>query len=116
MIFHITAETDWAKALQNGTYEPPSLAGEGFIHLSTRDQTLATASRYYSEASGLVLLAVDETTVNGEVRWEAPPDPARAEERYPHLYGPLAIGDVSDARPFGRDELGEFVFPYEARL
>jgi uncharacterized protein (DUF952 family) len=112
MIFHITSAAEWAAAQQHGTYEPPSLASEGFIHLSTEEQTLATAARYYANASDLLLLSVDEDVLAHELRWEAPPDPARAHERYPHLYGPLATAEVIDARPFTKNDQGEFVFPY----
>jgi uncharacterized protein (DUF952 family) len=112
MIFHITSATEWAAAQLVGTYAPPSLAAEGFIHLSTQEQTLATAARYYAEASDLVLVWVDEDLLTHELRWEAPPDPARSHERYPHLYGPLDFMEVIDVRPFTRNDHGDFVFPY----
>jgi uncharacterized protein (DUF952 family) len=112
MIFHIVSAREWVEAQERGAYEPPSLRTEGFIHLSTEEQTLATAARYYAAADDLVLLAVNESELTGEIRWEAPPDPSRQHERYPHLYGALAVAEVVDARPFGRDHTGAFVFPY----
>ena len=112
MIYHITSSSAWVEAQRTGIYEPLSLTVEGFIHLSTREQTLSTAARYYAAASDLVLLAVNESVLASELRWEAPPDPAREHERYPHLYGPLRASEVVDARPFGRNDADEFAFPY----
>jgi uncharacterized protein (DUF952 family) len=112
MIYHITSASEWATAQEVGTYAPPSLAAEGFIHLSTEEQTLATAARYYADASDLVLLWIEEDLLTHELRWEAPPDPSRAQERYPHLFGPLDLVEVIDARPFARNDQGDFVFPY----
>ncbi|RYY09702.1 MAG: DUF952 domain-containing protein, partial [Chitinophagaceae bacterium] len=38
MIYHVTSAAQWAAAVEQGFYEAPSLATEGFIHSSTIDQ------------------------------------------------------------------------------
>ncbi len=112
MIFHITSSSEWAAAMLRGSYSPPSMSSEGFIHLSTREQTLATAARYYASASDLVLLEVDESGLGDDLRWEPPSDGTRPDEHFPHLYRDLTANEVVDARRFERDADGNFVFPY----
>lgn len=112
MIFHITSSLEWSAAGESGSYSPPSLSTDGFIHLSTREQTLSTAARYYGSASDLLLLAVDDSRLGVELRWEPPSDGSRPSERFPHLYRPLTMNEVTDARPFERDADLSFIFPY----
>jgi uncharacterized protein (DUF952 family) len=105
VFFHILSRDDWARAQAAGRYEPPSLAEEGFIHFSTREQVVPTAERYYAGRDDLVLLVVDEGRVQPPVRYE----PARG-EMFPHVYGPLNLDAVREVVPFVRDG-GTFVPP-----
>ena len=112
VIFHITTETAWADAQLLDEYSVFSLVSEGFIHLSTAEQALGSAERYYDEVAGLVLLQVDEARCKAEVRWEPPAHEPTSGARFPHLYGPLNLDAVLDARPLTKDDDGRFVFPY----
>ena len=112
MIFHITTAVAWADAQLLDEYSVFSLISEGFIHLSTEDQVLATADRFYSDATGLVLLQVDDTRCAAELRWEAPAEAPLSDARFPHLYGPLNLDAVLDARPFEKQPNGHYLFPY----
>lgn len=38
MIYHVVQKSKWEAAQQQGFYEADSLANEGFIHLSTKEQ------------------------------------------------------------------------------
>ena len=60
MIYHITYQVDWSSALDAGVYTANSLASQGFIHCSTREQVLPVAERCYAGQTGLVLLCIDE--------------------------------------------------------
>jgi uncharacterized protein (DUF952 family) len=97
-IFHIVAAEDWAAAGDQSAYRHPSLESEGFIHLSSRDEVVATTGRYYADVTGLVLLEVDPSSLDDELKWE----PAPTMIMYPHLYGPLpktAVIAVHDWSP-----------------
>ena len=112
MIYHITTAAAWADAQLLDEYSVFSLISEGFIHLSTAEQSLGSALRYYDDVAGLVLLQVDETRCVAEVRWEPPAHDPMSDARFPHLYGPLNLDAVLDARPLTKDDDGRFVFPY----
>ena len=97
-IFHITQRSDWQAALRAGSYRPASLAGEGFIHLSSAHQVLPVARAFYAGQPGLVLLLVDPTLLSSPLKYEAAPpgDAFAGEQRFPHLYGALDIDAVVD--------------------
>jgi uncharacterized protein (DUF952 family) len=107
-ICHIISETDWKKAQDEGSYQPASLQLEGFIHFSTPQQVLATASRFYAHQSGLLLLFVETGQLTSELCYESA---AGTAEQFPHLYGPLNLEAVVDVQPFPVNEAGTFLFP-----
>lgn len=84
MLYHLTTRAAWDDAVRAGRYAPPSLANEGFIHLSTEAQWPRTRERFFRAAPDLILLAIDEARLTDEVRYE----PADGEQ-FPHLYGAL---------------------------
>jgi uncharacterized protein (DUF952 family) len=92
MIYHLAEPRLWEQALIEGFYRAESLVTEGFIHLSTSEQVVATFGRYYSTRRDLILLSVDEDAVGVADRllWET----ATAGQRFPHLYGPLPVEAV----------------------
>ena len=112
VIFHITTATAWSDAQLLDEYSVFSLISEGFIHLSTAEQALGSAARYYDEVAGLVLLQVVETRCKAEVRWEPPAHDSTSDARFPHLYGPLNLDAVVDVRSLTKGGDGRFVFPY----
>lgn len=73
---------------------PVDLA-DGYIHFSTAAQVAGTLARHFAGARGLWLLAVDADAAGDALRWE----PARGGALFPHLYRPLAQGDVLWTRP-----------------
>lgn len=107
MIFHITDAATWAVAQAAGSYRAASLAGEGFIHLSTPAQIIGTANRFYHGQRGLLLLVVDPQLLAAELRYEE----AEPGQRFPHLYGPLNLDAVLAALPFPPEADGTFTLP-----
>jgi len=97
MIYHIAKRGAWLEANMRGSYSPPSLAAEGFIHCARLEQILAVADDFYrGEADLLLLICIDEDKLTAELRWESPahPQPLSAaatlgEATFPHLYGPI---------------------------
>ena len=107
-IYHIAQIVDWRTGLETGSYQAASLAEEGFIHCSNRDQVEATAGRYYAGRNDLVLLEIDTAKLDAELKYEM----AAIGELYPHIYGALNLDAVVDAHEFSPQPDGSFKFPY----
>lgn len=109
MIYHITSRTAWLAAKKFGAYTADSLASQGFIHCSKADQVVRVANTWYTAQRGLVLLEIDETRLRSEVRWE--PGTDKADELFPHIYGPLNVEAVARVYDFDPDPSGHFSLP-----
>lgn len=108
-IFHIATAADWRRTLESGTYTTSTvgvtLEEEGFIHASRREQVQGVFDRYYrSLREDLVLLTVDTTRLESEVRVEPVGD-----DTYPHVYGPINRRAVIDVAPLSRTGATESV-------
>ncbi|MEV7330477.1 DUF952 domain-containing protein [Micromonospora sp. NPDC093244] len=95
MIYKLLPTVEWDDARAAG-----HLAGsavdrqDGFIHLSAAEQVVETARRHFAGTTGLTLLSVREDRLGDALRWE----PSRGGQLFPHLYGPLPVTAVVDAR------------------
>ena len=110
IIYHITTCEAWEEAKTAGQYTAPSLAGEGFIHASTREQVMGTANLLFHGQAGLVLLVIDSENISSMVRF----DPVTAHggvKEFPHIYGPLNLSAVIDIVEFPPGQDGYFSFP-----
>jgi uncharacterized protein (DUF952 family) len=94
VLVHLCSVHDWLTAQVHGELRPESLAGVGFVHLSTPEQVHLPANRLYRGRDDLVLLHIDPDRLNAPVRWE--PGVATDPESmlFPHLYGPLPVDAV----------------------
>jgi uncharacterized protein (DUF952 family) len=107
-IYNLCRRPDWEAAEKLGRYEGSANdRRDGFIHFSTAAQVAESALRHRAGVPDLLLLAVDPARLGAALRWE----PSRGGQLFPHLYGPLRIGDVAavHALPLGPD--GRHVFP-----
>lgn len=93
-ILHITTRSAWEQALGNGSYEPASLAREGFIHLSEPHQVAAVAKARYAGVDDLVLLHVSTDRLSAPLKYESADG-----DTFPHLYGALNLDAVTDVTP-----------------
>jgi uncharacterized protein (DUF952 family) len=93
-ILHITTRSAWEQARDQGSYEPPSLASEGFIHFSEPHQVAAVARARYAGVDDLVLLHVSTDRLSVPLKYE----PADG-DTFPHLYGALNLDAVTDVTP-----------------
>jgi uncharacterized protein (DUF952 family) len=93
MIYHVLQKIKWNAALQQGFYEADSLASEGFIHMSTKEQVAGVLQRYYKGQKDLLLLYVDETKLTAELKYELA---SSVNEMFPHLFGRLNIDAVTE--------------------
>jgi glutathione S-transferase len=94
-LFHIALQADWERARLGGLYCESTLGRRvedvGFIHLSFAEQVKLVADAAYRGRTDLVLLELDPGQLRGRVRVEAVAD---SDQRFPHLYGEIAIGEV----------------------
>ncbi|MBI4928259.1 MAG: DUF952 domain-containing protein [Anaerolineae bacterium] len=110
MIYHITTPAAWQAAQAAGAYTADSLASEGFIHCSTREQVPGTANLYFSGHTGLILLVIDESRLQARLVYE---NTSGGEVPFPHIYGPLNLDAVARVLAFPPQADGRFVFPQE---
>ncbi len=109
VVLHLIDEASWAAVLTE--VRPPSLAAQGFVHLSTPAQVHLPAQRLFAGRHDLVLLQVDLGLLTAEVRWEpgVPDDPGAM--LFPHLYGPLPVAAVTGTSPYRPGPDGRFAPP-----
>jgi len=111
LIFHITSRTFWSAAQKSGVYSADSLTSEGFIHCSKVNQIMRVANSFFTNLPGLVILVIDPSRLKPEVRWEAGTD--KADELFPHIYGPLNLEAVVRVLDFEPGPDGMFSLPAE---
>jgi len=108
VIFKIVHSEEWHTAKVAGVYSGSAKdKSDGFLHFSTEEQLMGTLTRYYAGADDLILVAVDEGTLDNVLKYE----PSTAGALYPHLYGDLPLSAVTRARPIARDKEGKFILP-----
>ena len=104
-LFHIAAPGDVDALAQAGELHPPSLASEGFVHLSTARQVVGTTERHFDVDAELVLIELDPDRLVSEVRWpEVYPG-----ERFPHLHGPLPQEAVVAVHPWSKADRDDWL-------
>ena len=115
-VFHLISRAAWLALPRLAPYAPASLASEGFIHCSTRDQLEATAQRYYA---GQDVVALQIATAGLDVREEAAaplptptPTPPNATPRttglFPHIYSVLPAAAIERVIPLVQGHAGKF--------
>jgi uncharacterized protein (DUF952 family) len=104
LLYHLVGLSDWVASSDwpatPSHYAPPSLASEGFIHLSDADQVPTTAMRYYADVADLCLVTIRADRLTAEVKWED----LAGHGAFPHLYGPLNLDAVESVGPYGAGE------------
>jgi|SRR3989338_1980646 len=106
LIYHLISQSDWDKVKTKEFYSPASLAKEGFIHASTKEQILPTANRIFKGRKDLLILTIDTDKVVSKIIYEFSPGSG---ERHPHIYGALSIDAVIEIRSLIPDNNGLFV-------
>ncbi len=108
IVFHITNKNDYEKSQKIGSYKHASLDKEGFIHCSQHYQVCDVANFIFKDHKDLVLLAIDESKCNHEIKYEGP-----SWNTFPHIYGELNIDAVVRIFDFNEYHDG-FHLPHEA--
>lgn len=96
---HLVPRPDWEAADPDAPWAPPSLATEGFVHLSFPSQVDETVARHFPTDADLVVLTVDLDLLTCEVRVE---DTTGRGVAHPHAYGPLDRDAIVATSPYAR--------------
>ncbi len=106
-ILHITRREQWVEAKREGYYKGDTLGSQGFIHFSKPYQVEEELANFLFEGQkDLVLLIVDTSKVQAEIRYET-----MGNEVFPHLYGPLNTDAVIEVLDLVPDNSGKFQLP-----
>jgi uncharacterized protein (DUF952 family) len=106
-IYKICPASAWREAERAGIYKGSADdTRDGFIHFSTAAQVAGTARKHFAGQGALFLVAIDSDSLGEALRWE----PSRGGELFPHLYGDLDLGAVTDVlelrlRPDGTHDI-----------
>ena len=84
-IYHIVLPEVWERFKTRPSYQPDSLATEGFIHCSYPSQIEEVLKRYYSGVQKVLILKIDTEKLLSKLVKE----PSTNDEMYPHIYGRL---------------------------
>lgn len=90
LVYKILSAEDWAIAQTLGYSKTALDEGDGYVHLSTRDQVGETLALHYRGRTGVHLLEYVLEQFSGEVRWEE----SRGGQLFPHLYAALRLDAV----------------------
>ena len=86
MIYKIMDGECWQAAIARGHFDGSADdVRDGFIHLSTAEQTPGTLAKHFAGRGGLIIAAVDSATAGAALKWEV----SRGGALFPHLYEPL---------------------------
>lgn len=116
MIYHITSRAAWSEARERGDYRAESLESEGFIHCSTEAQVVPVAHKYYAGQDQLLLLVIEPTLLDSDLKWEppsggAPPEGVPEDDLFPHVYGPINLDAIVNVFDLQANPDGKYEFP-----
>ncbi|MFT4538416.1 MAG: hypothetical protein ACI841_001703 [Planctomycetota bacterium] len=91
-IYHAVSCTTWAQHLASGGggWDAGTLASEGFVHLSSREQLAESLRRHTDPSDELWVFQLDAQSAGAALRW----DESRDGALFPHLYRAIEAGDV----------------------
>ena len=114
-IYHLAVEPELLAGLGATQYVPARFAKDGFVHCcGERESALAVARDYFAGARAPVfLLELEPRSLDARLVFEAPaplPGAPRSHlasaEKFPHVYGPIALRAVAGAAPLAREGRG----------
>jgi uncharacterized protein (DUF952 family) len=111
MIYHLTLDMVWRDAQEKGYYSPSTLASEGFVHFSKKDQILRVANTFFKNQSSITLIVVNQGKLTSQVKWE--PGSDKPDELFPHVFGIINLDAVEKVYFLRLGKNGLFSLPDE---
>ena len=107
-IYKIATRAQWADAEQTGYFAgAPVDLQDGYIHFSTNDTVTETAAKHFAGQSDLLLVAVDASALDDNLRYEI----SRGGKAFPHLCANLQLTAVRWVKDLPLDNDGKHQFP-----
>ncbi|PEX82650.1 hypothetical protein CN450_21750 [Bacillus cereus] len=106
MITKVITKRNWEVAKTIGEINESSLKEEGFIHCSLFEQALKVAVKHFSDEEEVLLLTIDPSLVQAEIKYEL----ASNGQEYPHVYGVINVEAIIEVVPFFKEK-GEYMLP-----
>lgn len=108
-VYHFTERHNYERAQVEGSFTLPSLKSEGFIHCSKDSQVVRIANAIARNWEDVLLLKIETSRLSAALVYE---NTEGGQELFPHVYGPIDLEAIVEAKDFGRDAAGGYVFPY----
>ena len=104
LTLHLVPEATWDERDPEAPYLPAAYPEDGFVHCTDGDdEMVAVANRFYAgDPRPFLLLTLDLDRTGSAWRFDDP------ENRYPHVYGPIAPASVVLVRRMVREPDGRF--------
>jgi len=90
-VYKILSESDWQVATELGYTTTALDEGDGYVHLSTREQVAETLTLHYPRQERVRLFEYILEEMSDPVRWEK----SRGGQSFPHLYARLRLDTAS---------------------
>ena len=94
ILLHVLTPEEHARWQAAPSWQPPSLATQGFVHLCTKAQLAGVRERFYRDAP-VVVLVLDAAKLDVAPRWED----TMVHGVFPHLYTGIPRGAVAAEVP-----------------
>ena len=98
-LFHLVPDGSWSTP---SSYEPASLATDGFVHCSFADQLVDSANRHYPDADELIAVEIDATALDVPLEIE---DTMGHGEPFPHIYGAVPAAAITTTHDLERSAI-----------
>ena len=105
-LLHIAMREQWEQAKKVGQYKGNTLDSKGYIDFSKPEQVIEDANALFQGQKELVLLYIDDSKVQSEIRYET-----IGGTLYTFLYDVISTEVVIDEIYFARDTSGKFTLP-----
>lgn len=113
-VYKILTPAEWAEFDSSNLFTgAPIDQKDGYIHLSTPEQTAETLQLHFSLHKEVIVLEFSAHDLNDHLKYE----PSRGGQLFPHYFGHLKKDWVKQVWTVGQNEAGEFMLPdlnYEA--
>ena len=91
LIYKIFRSDEWVDLQMHGSSDgAPIDISDGFVHFSTAEQAVETATKHFAGIEGLTLLACETNAMGDDLKWEV----SRGGALFPHLYRQIRMSDV----------------------
>ena len=112
-VYKILTEDEWMKGKVSSKIITKLDLQDGFVHLSKASQLNTSLSLYFENEQRVVLLQIDKSKINNNLKYEFSSKPNDRYGKFPHFYGILNTNMMSKIWQLERSA---FCIPQEVLL